>query len=100
MSVLSEILQEEYERLKATIASYEKEASGLPKGSVVIKRIGGREYPYLQWREGKQVKSRFIKAGDLSYINDQVNRRREYEKQIRSLYSSKKEFDRVIGKRL
>ncbi|MDR1292681.1 MAG: hypothetical protein LBJ91_04720 [Clostridiales Family XIII bacterium] len=100
MSVLSEILQEEYDRLKATITSYEKEAAGLPKGSVVIKRIGGREYPYLQWREGKQVKSRFIKAGDLLHLKDQVNRRREYEKLIRSLYSSKKEFDRVIGKRL
>jgi hypothetical protein len=100
MSVLSEILQEEYDRLKATIVSYEKEVAGLPKGSIVIKRIGGREYPYLQWREGTRVKSRFIKKEDLLYLKDQVNRRREYEKQIRALYSSKKEFDRVIGKRL
>jgi hypothetical protein len=100
MSILSEILQEEYDRLNATIASYEKAASELPKGSVVKKRIDGRTYSYLQWREGQQVKSRYLKASELDEVAEKVRRRKEFEQEIKVLYASKREFDRVVGKEL
>jgi len=100
MSILSEILNEEYERLNKTIASYEAMAADLPKGSIRKKMIGGRQYDYLQWREKDRVRSRYIKPEDVASLSEQVERRRGYEREIKSLRVSKREFDRVIGKGL
>ena len=38
------------------------ELATLPAGTVVVERIGGRDQPYLQWREGGKVRSRYLKA--------------------------------------
>ena len=100
MSILSEILREEYERLNRTIESYEAMVAGLPKGSIREKLIGGRRYPYLQWRDQDRVRSRYIKQEDVISLSEQIEQRRQYEKEIKSLRSSKKEFDRVIGREL
>ena len=100
MSILSEILNEEYERLNRTIASYEAMVADLPKGSIREKQIGGRRYKYLQWRENKHVRSKYIKPQDVDSLSELIERRRGYEKEIKSLRASKKEFDRVIGKEL
>jgi hypothetical protein len=100
MSVLSEILNEEYERLKRTILSYETMTAKLPKGSIRMKRINGREYAYLQWRDGKKIKSKYIKDSEKDAITELVARRRQYEKEIRALNESKREFDRVVNKQL
>jgi len=100
MSILSEILSEEYERLNNTISSYEALKAKLPKGSIRKKTIGGRQYTYLQWRDKDQVKSRYIKQQDIVSLNEQIEQRREYEKEIKSLKATLKEFNRVIGKDL
>jgi hypothetical protein len=100
MSVLSEILQEEYDRLLSTIASYEKLADELPKGSIIAKRINGSEYPYLQWRAGNKVKSKYLRQDELLPLQELIERRKQYEQNLRDMYRSKKEFDKVIGKEL
>ncbi len=100
MSILSEILKEEYDRLNRTIASYEAEVANLPRGSLMKKLIGGRQYIYLQWRDKNRVRSRYINKDEVASLSEQIERRRRYEKEIKALKLSKKEFDRVIGKEL
>jgi hypothetical protein len=100
MSVLSEILNEEYERLNRTITSYQAMASELPKGSIRIKSINGNRYAYLQWRDGDKVRSKYIKNDDVDSLSEQIEQRRQYEREIKSLVESKKEFDKVIGKEI
>jgi hypothetical protein len=100
MSVLSEILQEEYKRLLSTIASYEKLSNEMPKGSIILKHINGIEYPYLQWREGNKVKSKYLRQDEIEQFREQIERRKQYEKSLREMYLSKKEFDKVIGKEI
>jgi len=100
MSILSEILNEEYERLNKTILSYEAIVADLPKGTIRKKMIGGRKYDYLQWREKTHIRSKYIKPEDVAALREQIERRLGYEKEIKSLKTQKKEFDRVIGKEL
>jgi hypothetical protein len=100
MSVLSEILNEEYERLSRTISSYKAMASELPKGSIRMKRINGKCYAYLQWRDGKKVRSKYLKNSEIASLSEQIERRRQYEREIKSLIKSKEEFDKVIGKEI
>ncbi|MDR1953119.1 MAG: hypothetical protein LBQ21_01335 [Clostridiales Family XIII bacterium] len=100
MSVLSEILQEEYNRLLSTISAFEKMEMDLPNGSVVKKRINGKEYYYRQWRDADKVKSEYIPQDKHDEISELVSRRKDIRRQLREMYASKKEFDRVIGKEL
>jgi hypothetical protein len=75
-------------------------AAELPKGSLREKLINGRKYCYLQWREGGKVKSKYIKPSDIRSLSDQIDRRKQYENEIKSLHASRKEFENVIGKEL
>jgi hypothetical protein len=88
MSVLSEILKEEYERLLRTISSYEKMVAELPKGSLREKLINGRKYCYLQWREGGKVKSKYIRQSDIKSLSDQIDRRNQFQQEIKELCAS------------
>jgi len=42
----------------------EKAAIAASKGTVTTKTINGREYYYLQWREGEKVKSQYVAPVD------------------------------------
>jgi len=100
MSVLSEILQEEYERLNQTIASFEKDLKELPKGTIITKKINGHDYFYLQWREGKKVKSSYIKKEEKEATEQLLDRRKEFQQKLKEMYHSRGEFKKVLGKEL
>ena len=100
MSILSEILKEEYDRLNATIFSYQELVDNLPRGSIVSKKIKGIDYSYLQWREKNKVKSIYIRKNEIDEIVDQITKRKNYELEIKKMKESKKEFDKIIGKEL
>ena len=100
MSVLSEMLQEEYDRINDSLDSLIENINALPKGSIVMKRINNKEQPYLQWREGDKVKSKYIKSEELNQIQNDVARRKEYEQNLKSIKKRKKELEKVIGKEL
>ncbi|WP_336358873.1 hypothetical protein [Haloarcula sp. CGMCC 1.6347] len=40
--------------------AYEAAEIARPKGTLTVKTIDDREYYYLQWREGEQVKSQYV----------------------------------------
>jgi hypothetical protein len=100
MSVLSEILSEEYKRLLGTIDSFEKARSELPKGTIRNKKIHGRIYSYLQWRDGDKVVSRYVRDDEREILEKQIKARRKKEEELRVLKAQKKEFDKVIGKEI
>jgi hypothetical protein len=45
-------------------AAREKAALSPSKGTLTTKTINGREYYYLQWREGEKVKSQYVAPVD------------------------------------
>ena len=58
MSVLLKLVSEEKNRIMLMIAAYETELSALPKGTVIAKTIKGNLYYYLQYRNGKDEKTK------------------------------------------
>ena len=95
MSVISHVLQEEYECLKDAVKLYEKQAAALPKGYIRIKERNGRKYAYLNWREKKSVKSKYIApkpSEKYDKIVLQVKKRKDYELRIRRM---KKEIQEI-----
>ena len=49
------VLEKEKQRNANMRLAYEKRISELPRGSLVIRKLNGRKYCYLRYREGKKV---------------------------------------------
>lgn len=67
------------------IQDIEAEIEGLPVGTVVYKKIKGKEQPYLQWREAGKTRSRYLKASERETIIAQVQKRRLLSEELKAL---------------
>lgn len=91
------------------IKELENEIAILPQGSINIKKINGKEQPYLQWTENGKSKSKYIKKGERKQIFAEVERRKQLQEELRELKKlevvdtptpTKFETSVVIGNRL
>ena len=96
MSVLYDVLEEEKERLLRMKSAMEKELESLPKGYLSKKRISGREYYYLQHRDGGKMVSSFVPAADVEEMRTKVERRRQLQASIRECRENIRKLERVI----
>ena len=70
------------------IKQIEEQIRILPKGSITVKHIHGREYEYWQYREnGKQISKR-VKGEELETLRAQINERKRLELFLDSLRNS------------
>lgn len=81
MKVLKGVLKEELANSLQMKKNYERELAKLPKGSLIKKKIRGREYFYVVLRDGGKVK--FIYKGKVS--EDQQQKYKN-AKEIRAKY--------------
>mgnify|MGYP003611429997 CR=1 FL=1 len=85
MTILDQVLKEEYDRLSRGIGALREEYEGLPKGYLSEKKIGNNKYYYLQKREGAKIVSKHIKKDDLEAYQTLIERRKRLAKQIKDL---------------
>ena len=67
------------------IIELENEIAILPQGSINIKKIKGKEQPYLQWTENGKSKSKYIKKDEREEIFAGVERRKQLQEELREL---------------
>jgi hypothetical protein len=99
MSVVYDVLREEYSRLERLKDQYTKELESLPRGTISRKKIRNGEYYYLAYRIKDKVKFDYLGKKDaqkLREIESQIARRKEIEDKLRRVNNSMKE----IGKSL
>lgn len=70
----------------------------IKKGIFLTKKIGKKKYPYLQWREGKKVRSEYINEDELEGILKELELRHKWEDSIKNLHRSIKQIERALGK--
>lgn len=99
LTMLEEQLLDEYERSVRICRMHELENHQLPKGSISRKYINGKVRHYLQWREGKQVKSLYIKASDVVLLEEKINKRKINDSNIKRLKHSQKVIEKAFGKK-
>jgi hypothetical protein len=98
MSVLEEVLIEEYDRSSRILCALEEENKTLPRGSIRRRLVRGREYYYLQYREGIHVRSKYVKKAELEHLQQNLKRRRENEEAIKELNKSLKQIIKALDK--
>ena len=100
MSVLEDVLREEYARSLRLSHLMERELASLPKGRVRVRVIRGREYYYLNHREGDRVISDYISASKVEAVRAMVARRKELKAALKEQERSRKQIERALGGRL
>lgn len=100
ISILEEQLLDEYMRCERNLISQTNELERLQKGCISKKKINGRTYYYLQWKENGKVKSKYIPIKELGQIQDQIEERRRWQMSIRNLKRSMRQIEKALGKGL
>lgn len=96
MSALDGVMREEHDRLGRIIAKVEQEINELPKGYISEKKINGKNYCYLQFRENGKVKSVYIKNDELDAYRNLIARRNELIIKLKELKADKKKLEKVL----
>lgn len=79
---MGESLQKEYQALLARKLELEGAAAALPKGSLCLKTIRGRQYWYLQFREGGKVCSRYVREKEREALAEKIQLRKSYKAEL------------------
>ena len=96
MSVLDDVLKEEYNRSKKIIKLIEDELNSLPKGYISKKKINGKVYYYLQKRQDGKIISKYISRDNIENYQRLLNRRKELEEALKERKEDKKKLERVL----
>jgi len=96
MAILDEVLNEEFDRLQRIRAAMLKELELLPKGYISMKNIHGKQYPYLQKREGSKVVSQSVASHELEDLEQKIARRKQLQASLREVEGNIKKLERVI----
>ncbi len=89
--------QVEYNRIIEKLNALEQKISQYPKGSLRRRTIRGRDYHYLQFRDGKHVRSRYVKECNVEDLRIQIETRKELETEAEELQKRLKKYARLIG---
>jgi hypothetical protein len=85
MSVVRKTLEENYLFFIRELDRVNEEIGKLPAGNISAKKIGKSVYYYLQWREGKKIKTTSLGAMPPDDLRQQVSRRRQLEQQKKEI---------------
>ena len=86
-SVISGMLHDELSRCNEALDSIRKALSGLPKGSLSVRKrlLKDREYKYhyLKYREGNKVVNQHVADGRLKELQNKLDQRNKYENEMK-----------------
>ncbi len=81
---IREVIQDELENSIRMEKNYTRRLHQLPRGNLIKKRIKGREYWYLQIRDGQKVRFEYVKKPSAAMIA-RYAKAKESRKKYRSL---------------
>jgi|SRR6056297_563377 len=101
MSVIVDVIQEEYNRLEALLKEYEDKIRSYPQGSLQLRMRGKQGYYYLSYRDkaDNRVKDIYIgKEGSekVEEYKKYIEERRKYVQRKKQVEKSLKELRKLL----
>ena len=99
MGVLKGILEEEREWLKEVEKGYFRAIAKLPEGSVQMKKIKERDYPYRVVSEKGKVRCEYLgklPKAELKGLKDKIALRKKYQSLLKETRSNQKMIERAL----
>ena len=85
------VIQKEKERNQRMLIEYKNRLSNLPKGSLLVRELNGKQYCYLRYREGKRVIQKYAGTVDQAdVLQKQIEERNHLHKLINMLEEENK----------
>ena len=89
--------QIKYNSMTKELADLRDSIKNCPKGSLRRRVIKGRPYYYLQYRDGDQVRSRYVKQSEVDKLQAEIEVRKELENKERILEKRLIRYAELIG---
>ena len=89
--------ESEYKKIESEFLNLQEKLKGCTKGSLRRRRIKGREYYYLQYREEGRVRSDYIASDKVEGIRVEIEERKRIEEQIKQLQERLDRYAKLIG---
>lgn len=99
MAILKNILKESLDYYQDLDRRYQERLKELPRGSVLKRRIAGREYFYLIYRDGRRVVSKYLGKAEPEKILKGIAERRQIKGQMKDVAENLRMLGRLEGRR-
>jgi lysozyme family protein len=99
MSIIFDIVKEEYSRLNEALQVYSKRAAKEIKGASRIKLVGKKKYLYIEKREGAKVVYKYIgeiHSPQAASTLESIKRRRKNEESLKKVRNDLKDVKKVL----
>lgn len=99
MSVVNDVIREEFDRLNCLAKLYDDKISEYPKGSISEKKRNGLPYCYLAFREKGKVRFVYLGKKDSEEVNKvaaQISQRHSYEEKKKQVNANLKEIRKLL----
>lgn len=100
MSIIKNLLQDEYNRLILLRKKYLEEIAKLPRGSISDKDRNNKEYSYQVYRESGKIKFKYIgKKSDnaVMKLREKIEKRKRLQELLKKTQNNIKEIERAVG---
>ena len=98
MLIIEQVLEEEYWRSLDITDAMEEQLAQLPKGTIYTRQDGDGAYSYLKYRDGKKIKSLYIKQSEVDELRSSIERRKRVERILKDQAETRKIIVRGLGR--
>ncbi len=99
--VVKGVLEEELQRLLALKGHYQEKIKECPPGYLLKRKMKGRVYYYLSFREGSKIKQRYLgalKPDQVESYKDLIKRKRKLQSQLSDVNKNIDYLKRLLKK--
>jgi len=100
MDVIKDMLRDSLRHDMESLELYQKRIDSIPKGVVSSKKINGKSYYYLSYREGNKVKTDYLgklTEQEVKEYQEKIEKRKRYQKMLKKLQKEIKFLRKVLG---
>lgn len=100
-SIVKGVLQEELERSLFLKEKYEKKLNEYPLGYLLRRKMSGKTYYYLSYRDGERIRQKYLGLLSDEEIEDYKNRmkdKKDLKKQLAEVKNNIKYLERLLKK--
>ena len=73
------------DNLLTRVREIERQIAALPRGSLTVKKVNGREYHYHRWTENKKRHEKYLPFEEVEGFRQQIAHRKELEGELKKL---------------
>ncbi len=100
-SVVKGVLREELDRSLSLKEKYEKKMDEYPRGYLLERKMGGKVYHYLSYREGDRIRQKYLGAllpEEMRKYKDRIKDKRAIRQQLAEVKANIKYLERLLKK--